>query len=87
MVFKREAWRNQPGEIPRARLDFEDPLAVPALKVVMMMDVGELEARVFAGQIHAAQLPLFNQGSQVAVHRCQAKFRNKPLGSHENFLR
>jgi hypothetical protein len=73
MVFHREARRRHGPHVSRAGIDVENALTLPALEVVMVRAVRQLVPRVFARQVHQADIAVFQQRLEVAVDRGDAQ--------------
>ena len=86
MVFHREAWRREPGEVARAAFDVKDPLALHALEVVMVPPSGHLEARVLSGQIDGFEQSIGEQRLEIPVDGRNAQAGGRSLRRLEDFL-
>jgi hypothetical protein len=87
MVFDREACGCQPGHVTRAGVHIKYPLALCALKVVMVLVAGDFKARVVTRQQHLLQDFLFHQRFDVPVDGCNAHAWDLSLSCVQYFLR
>jgi hypothetical protein len=87
MVFNREAFGGQPRHVSRAGVHVKNPLALRALKVVMVLVPGDFKARVVSRQAHLLQDFFFHQRFDVPVDGRNAHAWNLSLSCVQHFLR
>lgn len=67
-------WRKR-GEVARATLDFEDPVARPTAEMMVVAKVRQLVARRFPGELHCDRSAVLDHRPQGAVDRGGAQGR------------
>ncbi len=87
MVLDREAGGCQPGHVARTSVHIKDPLALCALKVVMMLMTGDFKSWVFSWQAHLLQDGFFHHRFDVPVDGRNAHTGDLSLSCVQHLLR
>lgn len=85
MSIHREARRGELLHVPRAGMYVEDPAAIVAMEMMVVLVAGKFVAWRLARQLDKQDIPSLQQLFDVAVDRGEAEGRHVALGLYKDF--
>lgn len=85
MVLGFEATRRQVAEITRAAVNFIDPIALPAVEMMVVMQVGDLIASLATGHVDSGEFFFLQESLDRTVNCGDAQTGDLITGGFKDF--